>query len=59
MDTYAIEADAYGAYQVRVTKPDGNNHEIIPGFPTWSDAQRWVNEQTQIAMKNTNASDVA
>ena len=42
MDTYAIELDQYGAYQVRVTKPDGGV-EIVPGFPTWSDAQGWIN----------------
>ena len=45
MATYAIETDAYGAYQVIVTKPDEGRPEIIPGFPTWSDAQRWINER--------------
>ena len=44
MDKYAIEIDQYGAYQVRVTKTDGRV-EIIPGFPTWSDAQGWINQR--------------
>jgi hypothetical protein len=42
MDNHAIEIDQYGAYQVRVTKQDGGI-EIIPGFPSWGDAQAWVN----------------
>jgi len=57
MDTYSIETDSYGAYEIRVTKPDGTSN-VIPGFPTWSDAQGWVNEQSQIAMRTANALDV-
>jgi hypothetical protein len=56
MDIYAIELDGYGAYEVRSTAP-GRATRTISGFPTWSDAQRWINEQTLIAMKIANASD--
>jgi hypothetical protein len=49
VDTYSVEIDAYGAYQVRITRPDKRNDEIIPGFPTWSDAQRWINARLREA----------
>lgn len=58
MDTYSIEANGDGAYKIRVTAPDGSSREV-PDFPTWDDAQLWVNEQTEIAMKTVIASDGA
>jgi hypothetical protein len=59
METYTIEIDAYGAYQIRVTKSDGGNIEIIPGFPKWSDAQQWINDRLRARKMTVSSKESA
>jgi hypothetical protein len=60
MNTYTIETDHTGGFQVRVTGPHGEpGHHVTTGFPTRAAAQEWIDSQTQLVMKNANASDVA
>jgi hypothetical protein len=59
MNTYSIEADGNGGYQVRVTGPRGDNDHIVAGFAIWRQAQEWIDSQIRIAMQTDNASDVA
>jgi hypothetical protein len=59
METYAIETDANGEYEVRVIAADGRDSRIAGRFPTWRQAQEWIDAQTNITMRNANASDVA
>ena len=56
MDTYLIEPDNYGAYEVRVSGPYGHK-QVISGFPTWSNAQGWINEHT-VAIKPVKVASV-
>lgn len=58
METYSIEANQ-GGYEVRVKSPKPAGVQIAASFPTRREAQEWIDEQTQIAMKTANASDVA
>jgi hypothetical protein len=57
MDTYLIEPDNYGAYEVRVSGPYGHK-QVISGFPTWSNAQGWINEHTPVAIKPVKVASV-
>jgi hypothetical protein len=59
MDTYLIETDGTDGYQVRTAGSAGRHGEIVARFSTYQQAQEWVDEQTRIAMKSANASDVA
>jgi hypothetical protein len=58
MDTYSVETDSDGGFRVRVINADGRWH-VVTGFATERDAEGWLNEQIQIALKSANASDVA
>jgi len=59
MNTYSIEADGHGSFKVRITTPDGGVVQIVGGFATERKAEDWVNEQIRLALRTTNASDVA
>ena len=59
MDTYSVETDPAGGYQVRITEPDGDNRRVMTGFPTRHEAQNWIDAQTQIVMRTDIASDGA
>jgi hypothetical protein len=58
METYSIEANQ-GGYEVRVNSPEPDGVQIAASFPTRQQAQEWIDQQIQIAMKTANASDVA
>jgi hypothetical protein len=59
MDTYSIETDGTGGYQVRAAETATEKSHIVGSFSTWKQAQEWIDAQTQIAMRLANASDVA
>ena len=59
MDTYSVETDPAGGYQVRSTGPDGDNKRVMTDFPTRGAAQKWIDAQTQIVMRSDIASDGA
>lgn len=59
MDTYSIETNSDGGYEVRVAETVDQKSQIVGSFPTYREAQEWIDAQTQIEMKTTNASDVA
>jgi hypothetical protein len=59
MNTYSIEADSNGGYEVRVVDTSGKGSHVAVSFPTRQQAQEWIDAQIQIAMKTANASDVA
>jgi hypothetical protein len=58
MDTFSIEADGKG-FQVRIAGADDRPGQIAASFPTRQQAQEWIDNQTQIAMKTVIASDGA
>ncbi len=58
METYSIESNQ-GGYEVRVNSPEPGGVQVAACFPTRREAQKWIDAQTQIAMKTANASDVA
>jgi hypothetical protein len=59
METYTIEATGQGGYEVRAARHGDDGGQIVMSFPTRQQAQEWIDGQTRIAMKTTNASDVA
>jgi len=59
MDTYTVEPDPAGGFQVVTWHESGKRENVVTGYPTYEKAQEQANAQTQIAMKNANASDVA
>ena len=58
MDTYSVETDSDGGFRVRVTNADRNWH-VVTGFAKEREAEDWVNEQIQIALRAADASDIA
>ena len=42
MESYSIETDGMGGYQVRVTGPDDDVGHIAIQFPTWRQAREWI-----------------
>jgi len=58
MDTYCIETEGEG-FQVIAVGPDGRHGSIVASFATRQEAQAWIDNQVQIAMKSAIASDVA
>jgi hypothetical protein len=42
MTLYKIEMDAIGDYQVRMTDADGDRWRVVISFPTWRQAQEWI-----------------
>ena len=59
MEDYLIEADGGGGYRVRTCRPNVEHNPIVAEFATYQQAQEWVDQQTRIALKSANASDVA
>ena len=59
MLTYAIESDDRGGFHVRAAETPEEKSHIVMSFETWQKAREWIDDQTQIAMKSANASDVA
>jgi hypothetical protein len=58
MDTYSVEKDSDGWFQVRLTNRDGSR-QVLSGFPAEQKAVDWLHEQNQIAVLTAIASDVA
>jgi hypothetical protein len=59
MESYSIEADGHGGFQVVVLDPAfWGGRRVVGAFPTFDLAQEWVNVQTESGMRSTNASDV-
>ena len=44
MEDYSIETDGWGAFQVRVIRPDVSDY-VAGSFPTWTHAKKWVNDR--------------
>ncbi len=59
METFSIETDGAGGFHVRSTMEGETEGRVIGGFPTLRQAEDWINERIQAAIRSTNASDVA
>jgi hypothetical protein len=57
METYSIEADGHGQFNVRATRDDGESH-VACSFQVLEQAQEWIDNQVQIAMKMATSSDI-
>jgi hypothetical protein len=59
MDSYSIEADGNGGFQVVVLDSAfWGGRRVVGAFPTFDLAQEWVNAQTESDTRSANASDV-
>jgi hypothetical protein len=58
MDTYSIEADGQGAFNVRAAKQDNRAGLAIATFPTPRQAQEWIDNQIRMTMTTATASDL-
>lgn len=47
METFAIETDGMGVFQVRATGPDDDLGHIVLNFRTWRQAPDWIDDQPQ------------
>jgi len=59
MNRYWVETDENGGVRVWVAAPGDDAGQIADSFPTRREAEAWINEQLQIAIRSANASDVA
>ena len=57
METYSIEADRRGGFNVRATKQAGETR-IAAHFKALKPAQEWIDNQVQITMKMATSSDI-
>jgi len=46
METYSIETDGFGGYQVRITRADDDTGHTVGAFPTWRQAKEWVDSRS-------------
>ena len=58
MDTYSVESDGNGGFQVRATRRGSDEERMVGSFPTWRQARDWIDNQTGIAMKSVTGSDL-
>jgi hypothetical protein len=58
METYSIETDGAGGFQVRATEPAEQKSRIVGGFRTLRQAQEWVDNQIQMVMTKATSSDI-
>jgi hypothetical protein len=59
MDTYSVETDGHGGYQVRVTSSRDETSRIVFDFPTWTHARGWIDNQLQLIQSTETASGEA
>ena len=57
METFTIETDDAGGFQVRAT--DCERSRIVDSFPSYEKAQQWIDQRVETAIRTTIASDVA
>jgi hypothetical protein len=46
METFSIETDGMGGYQVRVNDSEVGGGHIVGSFPTWRHASEWIDGRT-------------
>ncbi len=59
METFSIETDGTGGFQVRSLRDGETEGRVTGGFPTLRQAEHWINERIQAAIRSTNTSDEA
>jgi len=56
METYSVVTDGRGGYQVRVTSLRAEIGRLVFGFPTWTHARRWIDNQSRLTQSTETAS---
>jgi hypothetical protein len=59
MDTYTVELDPTGGFQVVTWHQSGKRENVVAGYRTYEKAQEQADAMTQLAMKTVIASDGA
>ena len=59
MDTYSVEPDPAGGFQVVTWHATGKRENVVTGYRTYEAAQKQADAQTEAAMRTAIASDGA
>lgn len=59
METYTVEPDPAGGFQVVTWHESGKRENVVTGYHSYEEAQEQADSMTQIAMKTAIASDGA
>ena len=59
METFSIETDGAGGFQVRAAETETEGSHIVGNFSTYQQAQEWIDRRVETIIRSTNASDVA
>jgi hypothetical protein len=46
-ETYSIETDGHGGFDVWASSPDRAERHVVVNFPTWRQARDWVDGRSK------------
>jgi len=53
MDTYEIEPDGQGGFQIVERQPTGKRETVVGGFASWGSAQDLINDRLRLTTPGT------
>ena len=48
METFTIETDGMGGFQIRVTTEEGSEGHVAANFPTYRQAREWIERRPRV-----------